>query len=119
MTSKEFLDLYIEDQSGTLARFMDNEPFYFKMVHLFLNDQSMSGLREHMNAGDLAAAFRDAHTLKGVSGNMGFAKLTEVSTALTEVLRNPPYDEAKAIELFALTEEAYTEVTSSIEELDS
>ncbi len=119
MVCKEFLDKFVEDQSGTLARFMDNEPFYIKMVHLFKNDKSMEGLRGSMSARDFAAAFKDAHTLKGVTANMGFTKLADVSAKLTEILRNPPYDEAKAIEYFTLTEDAYREVIAAIEELDS
>ena len=38
--------------------------------------------------GNYSDAFRASHTLKGVSLNLGFTKLYEVSDALTEALRD-------------------------------
>ena len=40
-----------------------------------------------MAAGQTEAAFRAAHTLKGVSANLGFEQLRQSASALTEFLR--------------------------------
>ena len=53
----------------------------------FLDDGSFSELTSAMAAGQTEAAFRAAHTLKGVSANLGFEQLRQSSSALTEFLR--------------------------------
>ena len=59
-----------------------------RFVGMFLKDQSFAGLKDAMEKGDCAEAFRFAHTLKGVCGNLSFTKLFETSSELTESLRN-------------------------------
>lgn len=53
----------------------------------FLDDGSFSELTSAMAAGQTEAAFRAAHTLKGVSANLGFEQLRQSASALTEFLR--------------------------------
>ena len=53
----------------------------------FLDDGSFSELTSAMAAGQTEAAFRAAHTLKGVSANLGFEQLRQSASALTESLR--------------------------------
>ena len=87
-----------------------------RFVGMFLNDPSYDGLKEAMENVNREEAFRYAHTLKGVSGNLSFTKLFEVSNELTEILRNETAvigEEAYA--LFQKVEEAYTHTVSSIQ----
>ena len=58
-----------------------------KFVRKFLDDRSYAELTAAMAAGDHDAAFRAAHTLKGVCGNLGFDALLNVVEPLTELLR--------------------------------
>ncbi len=58
-----------------------------RFIGKFLDDGSFSELTSAMAAGQTEAAFRAAHTLKGVSANLGFEQLRQSSSALTEFLR--------------------------------
>ena len=58
-----------------------------KFAAKFLEDQSFETLCKEMEAGCRQEAFRSAHTLKGVCANLGFARLLESASALTEILR--------------------------------
>lgn len=58
-----------------------------RFVLKFLEDPSYAALCGAMDAGSREASFRAAHTLKGVCANLGFARLLESASALTEILR--------------------------------
>lgn len=58
-----------------------------RFVLKFPEDASYAALCSAMDSGDRETAFRAAHTLKGVCANLGFARLLESSSTLTEVLR--------------------------------
>lgn len=58
-----------------------------KFITKFLDDGSFSELCRAMRQGQAAEAFRAAHTLKGVSANLGFGRLMVSSGELTELLR--------------------------------
>ena len=58
-----------------------------KFIAKFLDDGSYPELCRAMEQGKTEEAFRAAHTLKGVSANLGFDRLTASSGELTELLR--------------------------------
>ena len=58
-----------------------------KFIVKFLDDDSYSKLRLAMQSGQREEAFRAAHTLKGVSANLGFSRLLASAGELTELLR--------------------------------
>lgn len=58
-----------------------------KFAAKFLDDASFSQLCAAMREGNRAEAFRCAHTLKGVCGNLSFRKLLTSVSQLTELLR--------------------------------
>ena len=60
-----------------------------KFVRKFLDDQSYAELTAAMASGNHDAAFRAAHTLKGVAANLSFTRLRSSSSELTELLRSP------------------------------
>ena len=62
-------------------------------------------------------AFKDAHTLKGVSDNLGLGLLNETVVPLTEELRNPPYNEAKITGFFDQTQANYKTCIKLIDQL--
>ena len=74
-----------------------------KFAAKFLEDQSFETLCKEMEAGCRQEAFRSAHTLKGVCANLGFARLRESASALTEILR--PESDAIPEAAFALMEQ--------------
>ena len=58
-----------------------------RFVVKFLGDDSFSSLCEAMEAGKTEDAFRAAHTLKGISANLGLEQLRSSASQLTELLR--------------------------------
>ena len=73
-----------------------------RFVRKFLDDKSYEQLCEAVGANDRAAAFRAAHTLKGVCANLRFTMLKDSTSALTELLRpdsdNIPADVMPALD---------------------
>jgi len=75
------------DTASGMARCIDNEEFYLKMVNMALQDPSFDQLKEAIDAGDLNTAFERAHSLKGVMGNVALTPLFEPISEMTEELR--------------------------------
>ena len=65
------------------ARLMGEE-MLARFALKFLDDESMDKLEAAMAAGDAKEAFMAAHTLKGVSQNLGFDNLYEPAVVVTE-----------------------------------
>ncbi len=63
-----------------------------KFLLKFTADPSMSQLLDAANTNDRKQAFMAAHTLKGVSGNLGFTELQQCASDLTEHLRSGEND---------------------------
>lgn len=91
MTIQEFYISIGEDFNEMVNRYFSIDRVK-KYALMFLKDESYPNLVKMLNEKDYETAFRMAHTLKGVSANLGFNKLFEVSSALTEVLRHKEYD---------------------------
>ncbi|MDY2653844.1 MULTISPECIES: Hpt domain-containing protein [Eisenbergiella] len=103
------------DLDKTMERFMNNEALYLKFLKRFLEDPNYAQLKEHISAGDYEEAFRDAHTLKGVAGNLGLDPFYTVVSALTEELRSRKYD--RLDEFVQDAEENYELLTQIIRQL--
>ena len=88
-----------------------------KFVRKFLDDRSYAELTAAMAAGDHDAAFRAAHTLKGLAANLGLVQLWQAASALTEALRGSDMQRASA--LYPETGAAYREACAAIGELDT
>lgn len=58
-----------------------------KFIAMFLEDGSFDQLCRAMEEGNRQDAFRAAHTLKGICGNLSLTKLYASASRLTELLR--------------------------------
>mgnify|MGYP002858902939 CR=1 FL=1 len=87
MITIEALKNYGANTEEGLARCMNNEAFYLRMVGMGLADANFEKLPEAVAAGDAAAAFEAAHALKGIMGNLALTPLYTPISELTEVLR--------------------------------
>ena len=83
----ETLRAYGANTAEGLARCMDNEPFYMKVVGMALADRHFDALEAALAAGDARAAFEAAHALKGAVGNAALTPIYTPVCALTELLR--------------------------------
>lgn len=70
-----------------LARCMNNEAFYLRMVGMALADDGYEKLDEAVRRGDLNEGFERAHALKGILSNVSLTTLAEPVIEITEDLR--------------------------------
>ena len=87
MITLDALKLYGANTAEGMARCLNNESFYLKMVAMALADKNFDKLKEAMVAGDAHAAFAAAHSLKGAVGNVALTPIYTPICELTELLR--------------------------------
>lgn len=105
MLTLENLKALGADTEGGLARCINNEEFYFRMVGLSLEDANFDKLRDAIGSGDLDGAFEAAHALKGILGNVGLTQLYEPIAEMTEELR-----ERKDLDYSQYTDKIFSEL---------
>ena len=81
------LRAYGADVEEGLARCMNNESFYLRMVGLAKVEKNIDVLYAAADAGDVQGMFAAAHALKGVMGNLALTPLFAPASELTELLR--------------------------------
>ncbi len=75
------------DVGGALERLADDEALYITCLQMFTTDAGFAELRAALDKQDMPAAFDAAHTLKGVSANLGLTPLSAAIALLVEDLR--------------------------------
>jgi DNA polymerase III alpha subunit len=100
----EALNEFGANTAEGLARCMNNESFYLKMVEMALANKNFEALKDAADRGDARGAFEAVHALKGAVGNVSLTPLYEPACALTEVLRGR--EEFPADQLLAFEHEA-------------
>lgn len=110
MITLDALKQYGANTAEGLARCLNNETFYLRMVGMALADKNFDKLKEAMDAGDARAVFSAAHALKGSIGNVSLTPIYEPVCELTELLRGKdasvPGAEALAERIMAAREKA-------------
>lgn len=81
------------DADHTIDRFMGNEELYKKFLGKFLKDVSYQELMEGYEQHDASKAFRAAHTLKGVSANLGLISIMDCVTPMVTAMRGGEFPE--------------------------
>ena len=84
---REVFEEYGADYERTMARFMGKEDMYIKFLNMFEKDDNIRKLENSIGSGDLTAAFEAAHTLKGVTANLGLTPLYNAVCNIVEPLR--------------------------------
>ena len=98
------------DVDMTLKRFMGNEAIYMKFIMKFLDDKSYASIKENLEKNNYEEVFKSAHTLKGVTANLGLDPINAAASDLCELLRGkqePDVDTGKVKELWEQLDEAY------------
>ncbi len=81
------------DVENTVRRFMGNEAMYEKFLKKFKDNSNYSGLEEGIKACNYEDVFTCAHTLKGVSANLGLDPICKAASDLTEEVRGKAAEE--------------------------
>lgn len=101
------LQSYGIDCKSGIARCLDDESFYKRLLTLFLQDDSFARAKAAFERGDQTALFKCMHELKGVSGNASLTALHAACCELVELLRAGDADSERIAALFPPVEEAY------------
>lgn len=81
---QKIFDAYGGDYSNTMGRFMGNEAMYLRFLDMLFEDESLRQLGKALETGDMESAFEAAHTLKGVTANMGLTPLCQAVCMIKE-----------------------------------
>lgn len=84
------------DVEATLKRFMGNDAIYLKFLGKFPNDPNYANLGANMESENFEEAYKCAHALKGVVGNLGLTPIFDNVSVLVEELRNKTNAEVDA-----------------------
>ena len=87
MVTLDKMKAFGADTAEGLARCMNNEAFYLKMIGMGLGDKRFETLETQLAEGDKEGAFDTAHALKGVLGNLAITPIYEPMSEMTELLR--------------------------------
>lgn len=75
------------DYADAMERFGGNEGLFVRLASKYANDPHFAALEAAMASDDAAAAEREAHSLKGVAGNLSFVRLYDLAARITDALR--------------------------------
>ena len=67
------------DYADALDRFGGNGALYERLARKYAEDPHFDRLVRALGEGDAAAAYHEAHSLKGVAGNLSFADLHQAA----------------------------------------
>ena len=70
-----------------MDRFMEDKELYVNCLDRFMEEKTFEDLNENLKGKDFENAFNCAHSLKGVSANLGLHQLYEAVCNLVEPLR--------------------------------
>lgn len=116
MNLEECYEYFGGSYADVKSRLMKDELIQ-RLVIKFLADPSYGNLSKAMEQADHGAAFRAVHTLKGVSQNLSFDRLSSSTHELTETLRRwerEPVDEEKCAQQWQQVSADYEAVAHAI-----
>ncbi len=77
-----------------IERMMGYEDFFIQLLKKFAFDNTYEQLRQALKEGNPSNAFKAAHTLKGLSGDLSIDVLFLPLTEITDALRDDHIDQA-------------------------
>ncbi|MEG1743326.1 MAG: Hpt domain-containing protein [Clostridia bacterium] len=96
-----------------LRRFVNNENLYLKFLYKFPSDKTLSNFEIALRCQDYEFAKNELHTFKGISGNLGFSVLYDISAEILKMINSQQYDMATACTKILL--ERTSEIVNIIE----
>lgn len=110
--NKEELESIGVDIEHTMERFLNNEALYMKFLKKVEEDPNFEHLRSSLAEKDYKNAVAYAHTLKGVTANLGLNILYNDFTEMVKRLRED--DVAELDQLFTKIEAEYNQACKVI-----
>lgn len=87
MLSVEKLREYGANVDEGMARCMNNETFYLRLVNIAVEDAGFEKLCKAVEKGDQKESFEAAHALKGMLSNLSLTPMSAPVSEMTELLR--------------------------------
>lgn len=103
------------DWADAEDRFDGNVDLYKRMALKYENDGHLVALEAAMDVKDYDEAHKQAHALKGVAGNLSFAKLFEIAAVISDALKEG--EPQAAAERMGALAEAHAKVLEGLEVL--
>ena len=103
------------DFADAMDRFDENVGLYERLAMKYLNDSHFVNFVAAMEAKDFDTGYSEAHSLKGVAGNLSFKTLYEEASFISKQLFEGDYQSAEA-HIPQLTE-AHEKVIRALEEI--
>lgn len=85
------------DYDTAIDRFGGNDAMYEKFVRRYADNTHYQELIDAFDENNSESAYKVAHSLKGVVGNLSFSDYYEAITPLTQFLREGKMEEARAM----------------------
>ena len=98
-----------------MQRFMNNEKLLERFLKKFETDLSYGNLLKSIEEKDCDKAFTEAHTLKGISGNLALSSLHELVSVQTDYLRGKDFEAGAA--MMSQIADAYEKALNAIKEV--
>jgi len=90
------------DIKDGLERLMNNEAIYVKLLKKLPDSIAQQEVLPFIDSGNIETATKNAHTIKGVTGNLSVTPLYTAYTKIVDLLRAGKVDEAKTLYLETL-----------------
>ena len=116
MTIKECYEAFGGNYDEVVSRLRTDERIA-RFLQKVVDDGSYKLLCDSIETGNVDEAFRAAHTLKGVCGNLSITRFGESSSALTEFLREKRVINDEMQPLLQKVKEDYELTISSIKQI--
>lgn len=100
------------DVNEGLKRLDNDKDFYEELLEKFCNDSHYAELKRAMEHEDAETAFKEAHALKGMAGNLSCTRMYHALAPFVEKLRR--HELEGAIALFPAVSEAYSAVMEAM-----
>lgn len=110
LTLRECYEEIGEDYDALIKRLGCGEDGIGEVIHEFMLDKHYIGFLAAMGNRDTKRAFRAAHTMKGISANLGFRAMYTVFFDITDSLRKDDYE--KAAKLMPIADKEYRKIVS-------
>ena len=116
MDVKEFYEKIGVDYTEITNR-LPSEALIKRVLLKFLDDKTFRNLAEAVEKRDFQEIFYAAHTMKGITANLGLHPLYREASELTELTRNEVKDETAVWEVFRKVEKCYQEEIEAIRKI--